>query len=391
MTNPNPLAASASAHLAVTQSEAAPDVIDFGLGHPGPDLLPLGLLAHAAATRLQGDDSSLLQYGHEQGDGYFRQALAAFLTRHYAAPVDMDELFVAGGASQALDLICTLYTQPGDVVFVEEPTYFLALRIFADHRLRTVPIATDGDGLIPAALADALAQHRPSLLYTIPSFQNPSGVTLSLPRRQQLVALAQEHNFLIVADEVYHLLSYGAAPPPPLATYAATGHVLALGSFSKILAPGLRLGWVQAAPQHIQRLVNSGLLDSGGGLNPFTSGIVRVALEEGWQDAHLTHVRQVYGRRANALTAALRAQLGELVSFTAPDGGYFHWLTLPEQYDGEALFRQAAAYKVGFRPGARFSATGQLQHCLRLSFAHYDEAQLAEGVGRLAALLAKNG
>jgi len=374
--------------LAVTQSETAADIIDFGLGHPGPDLLPLGLMAHAAATRLQGDDSSLLQYGHEQGDGYFRRGLAAFLARHYAAPVDMDELFVAGGASQALDLICTLYTRPGDVVFVEEPTYFLALRIFADHHLRAVSIPTDGNGLMPAALEDALAQHRPALLYTIPTFQNPSGVTLSLPRRQRLVELAQEHNFLIVADEVYHLLSYDAAPPLPLAAFAAGGHVLGLGSFSKILAPGLRLGWVQAAPQHISRLVNSGLLDSGGGLNPFTSGIVLVALEEGWQDAHLTHVRQVYGRRANALSAALRTQLGELVSFTAPDGGYFHWLTLPEAYDGEMLFRQAAAHKVGFRPGARFSATGRLQHCLRLSFAHYDEAQLAEGVERLAALLA---
>lgn len=391
MTNQNPLSASSSARLAVTQSETAADVIDFGLGHPGPDLLPLGLLARAAATRLQGDDSSLLQYGHEQGDGYFRQALAAFLARHYATPVNMDELFVAGGASQALDLICTRYTQPGDVVFVEEPTYFLALRIFADHHLRVIPIATDQDGISPEAVKRALTVHRPVLLYTIPSFQNPSGVTLPAMRRQQLVALAAVYDFLLVADEVYHLLSYGDPPPPPLASYAATGHVLGLGSFSKILAPGLRLGWVQAAPQHIARLVNSGLLDSGGGLNPFTSGIVRVALEEGWQDAHLTHVRQVYGRRANALSAALRTQLGELVRFTAPDGGYFHWLTLPEAYDGEALFRQAAAYKVGFRPGARFSATGRLQHCLRLSFAHYDEAQLAEGVKRLAALLAGFG
>jgi DNA-binding transcriptional MocR family regulator len=144
---------------------------------------------------------------------------------------------------------------------------------------------------------------------------------------------------------------------------------------------------VQAAPQHIDRMVNSGLLDSGGGLNPFTSGIVRMALDEGWQDAHLAHVRQVYGRRANALTAALRLELSDQVAFAAPAGGYFHWLTLPAHLDGEALFRRAPRYKVGFRPGARFSATGQLQHCLRLSFAHYDEGQLAEGVSRLRLLL----
>ena len=143
LTNPNLLSASSSARLAVTQSATAEDVIDFGLGHPGADLLPLDLMAHAAAARLQGNDTSLLQYGHEQGDGYFRRALAAFLARHYAAPVDMDDLFVAGGASQALDLICTLYTQPGDVVFVEEPTYFLALRIFADHGLRVISAPMD--------------------------------------------------------------------------------------------------------------------------------------------------------------------------------------------------------------------------------------------------------
>ena len=199
---------------------------------------------------------------------------------------------MTAGASQALDLICTLYTQPGDVVFVEEPSYFLALRIFADHRLRVVGVPTDAEGLRIDALEELLRQQRPAFLYTIPTHQNPAGFTLPLARRRRLVELAQQHGFLVVADEVYHLLSYGAPPPPPLASWAATGAVLALGSFSKILAPGLRLGWLQAAPEHIHRLVTSGLLDSGGGLNPFTSGLVRVALERGWQEEHLGRLRR---------------------------------------------------------------------------------------------------
>ena len=370
-------------HFQTTQAHAAPDVIDFGAGHPGDALLPRTLLHAAAAQRLSQPDAAYLQYGQEQGDGYFRHALAGFLTRRYAAPVDMEHLFVSSGASQALDLICTLYTQPGDLIFVEEPTYFLALRIFADHRLTVVPIATDEHGLDIDALEAALANQRPTVLYVIPTHQNPSGFTLPLARRRRLVELSVAHNFLIVADEVYHLLSYDAAPPPPLATFSDTGTVLGLGSFSKILAPGLRLGWVQAAPQHMTRLYTSGLLDSGGGLNPFTSALVRVVIEEGWEDAYLEHLRDTYRGRIAALHAALQAELGDRVQYAVPAGGYFFWLRLPEEIDGEKLLQHAATVKVSFRPGVRFSGCGALRNYIRLSFAFYAKEQLREGVHRL--------
>lgn len=376
-----------STHFQTTQSHAAPDVIDFGAGHPGEALLPRTLLQDAAAQRLRQPDASLLQYGLEQGDGYFRHALAGFLSRRYAAPVDMEHLFVSSGASQALDLICTLYTQPGDVVFVEEPTYFLALRIFADHRLTVIPVATDAQGLDIDALEAALAQQRPALLYVIPTHQNPSGATLPLERRRRLVELSVRHNFLIVADEVYHLLSYDAAPPPPLASFAESGTVLGLGSFSKILAPGLRLGWVQAAPQHMTRLYTSGLLDSGGGLNPFTSALVRVLLEEGWEDAYLDNLHAVYRQRIAALDGEIQTQIGDTVRYVTPTGGYFFWLQLPETCDGETLLQHAAAHKVSFRPGVRFSGCGGLRNYIRLSFAFYEEDQLREGVRRLRAAI----
>jgi DNA-binding transcriptional MocR family regulator len=273
------------------------------------------------------------------------------------------------------------------VVFVEEPTYFLALRIFADHRLRVVSIATDEHGVRIDALAEALRVDRPALFYVIPTHQNPSGATLPRDRRQQLVALSQEHGFLIVADEVYHLLSYNAAPPPPLAQFAGGGTVLSINSFSKILAPGLRLGWVQAAPTHIQRLVNSGLLDSGGGLNPFTSALVRVVLEEGRQDEYLAHLHATYRSRIEALDAALHAELEGRAAYVKPEGGYFFWLRLPEGYDGTALQPYAAQHGVGFRPGVRFSSRDGLRNYLRLSFAFYEDAELAEGVRRLARAL----
>jgi DNA-binding transcriptional MocR family regulator len=374
-------------HLATTQSETPEGVIDFGLGHPASDLLPRTILQEAAAHRLGEADASLLQYGLEQGDGYFRLALADFLSRRYGFAVGYDDLFVSAGASLALDLICTLYTQPGDVVFVEEPTYFLALRIFADHRLRVVSIATDEHGVRIDALAEALREHRPALFYVVPTHQNPSGATLPLDRREQLVALSQAHDFLVVADEVYHLLSYNAAPPPPLASFAAGGTVLSINSFSKILAPGLRLGWVQGAQAHIGRLVNSGLLDSGGGLNPFTSALVRVVLEEGRQDEYLAHLHATYRARIDALDAALRQELGDRVQYVRPEGGYFFWVRLAEGHDAAALQAYAAQQEVGYRPGARFSGRAGLHNYLRLSFAFYEAPELAEGARRLARAL----
>jgi 2-aminoadipate transaminase len=372
----------------VAQGQVSPDVIDFGVGHPADDLLPLEIMRQAAEQRLGQGDPVLLQYGYEQGDGFFRMALADFLTRRYAAPVDPDSLFVTNGVSQALDLICTLYSRPGDMIIVEEPSYFLALRIFADHGLRVVSLPADEHGLSIDALEEVLFSQRPAFVYVIPTYQNPSGATLTLERRRQLVELSQEYRFLILADEVYHLLSYGAPSPPPLAAFSASRTVLSLGSFSKILAPGLRLGWVQTAPSHVQRLMTSGMLDSGGGLNPFTSGIVRNVLAAGQQDSYLDRLRAAYGDRVMTLDAALQKQLGTKISYRRPDGGYFFWLELERAIDSERLLAVAAAHKVSFRPGVRFSSRHGLRNHLRLSFAYYDNAGLVDGVTRLAAALA---
>jgi 2-aminoadipate transaminase len=188
--------------IQTTQLDIPPGMIHLGIGQPDPSLLPLALMKNAAEHRLSHGDASLLAYGAESGDGYFRLALARFLTAHYHKPVDADDLFVTAGASQGLDLICTLFTKPGETIFVEEPSYFLALNIFRDHGLNIIGLPMDEDGLIIEALEENLTQHHPAFLYTIPTFHNPSGVTLSAARRERLVQLSQEHNLLIVADEV---------------------------------------------------------------------------------------------------------------------------------------------------------------------------------------------
>ena len=361
-----------------------PDVIDFGAGQPSPQLLPLAWLREAAVSRLADADPAYLAYGAMPGDGYFRHMLADYLGEHYQMPVGFENLFVTGGASQGLDLICTLFSRPGDTIFVEEPSYLLALRIFADHGLNIVGLPMDDQGLIIEALEQKLSQHTPAFLYTIPTFHNPSSVTLSTERREQLVQLSQQHDQVIVADEVYHLLSYADQPPPPLASHIDTSPVISLGSFSKIMAPGLRLGWIQTGTKMINRLSNCGLVDSGGSLNHFTSGVMRSAIELGLLEKQLTNLKSVYCRRKIALSNVLRELLTDSVRFVEPDGGFFIWLEFADHIDTVQMLDAARQHNVGFLPGIKFSSQSGLKNYARLSFAYYDVPELEEGARRLA-------
>jgi DNA-binding transcriptional MocR family regulator len=321
------------------------------------------------------------------GDGYFRHMLAGYLGEHYQVPIDFENLFVTGGASQGLDLICTLFSRPGDTIFVEEPSYFLALRIFADHGLNIVSLPMDDQGLVIEALEQNLSQHTPAFLYIIPSFHNPSSVTLTAERREQLVQLSQQHDLIIVADEVYHLLSYAAEPPPPLASHIDRSPVISLGSFSKIMAPGLRLGWIQTGTELINRLSDCGLVDSGGSLNHFTSGVMRSAIELGLLEKQLINLKSVYRKRKIALSKALRELLPDSVHFVEPDGGFFIWLEFADRIDTVKMLAAARQHHVGFLPGIKFSSQNGLSNCARLSFAYFDIPELEEGARRLAKVL----
>lgn len=368
-----------------------PGHINFGIGQPSADLLPVGLLREAAADFFRDAHPLELNYGIKQGDLKFRESLAGFLTRHYGAPARAQSLFLTNGNSQALDFVCAQFTQPGDTVFVEEPSYFLAFQIFRDHGLEIVSIPVDENGLQLERLEAELARRKPAFVYTIPSFQNPGGQTLGAERRARLAELSQEHGFLVVADEVYQLLYYYEPPPVAFGSLAEkqgdTGTILSLGSFSKILAPALRLGWIQAAPNLVKRLLESAFLSSSGSLNHFTSHVVRHAIDLGLQDSHLLALRAAYRGRVEAMDLALRDNLADLARWNKPRGGYFFWLEMDGSVDARPLRQQAIAAKSGFQPGSVFSNTGAFAHCLRLSFAHYGEPDIAEGVQRLAHIL----
>lgn len=369
-----------------TQLDATADIIDLGIGQPSPSLLPLELIEKAAADRLQ-KSPDLLAYGYEQGDGHFRRTLAGFLSDAYGVGVHAGSLFITAGASQGLDLICTLFTKPGDTVLVEDPTYFLALRIFSDHRLNVVGVPIDENGLVLPALEDRLAHTKPAFIYTIPTFHNPGGCVLAADRRKKLVKISREHDLPVVADEVYHLLNYTATLPLPLACHADEAPILSLGSFSKILAPGLRLGWVQTGEHFMKRLTSCGLLDSGGGLNPFTSSLAGSAIELGLQQSHLTKLRTTYAKRLRTMCSTLKKVAGSRLIFTPPDGGFFVWAALPENINSTALLTAARVAGVGFLPGARCSPSGGRQNWIRLSFAYYDSETIETGCRLLGQII----
>lgn len=367
----------------------AGDFINFGKGQPDGSLLPLSLVDEASRHYFRTAKPVELNYGDNAGDEGFRRELALFLSQEYGEPVTPDTLFQSAGASQALDLSCTHLCKPGDTVFVEEPTYFLALGIFAQHRLRVRGIPMDEGGLDVDALESALREERPAFVYTIPTYHNPTGRTLPEERRRRLVELSQQHGFMIVADEVYHLLSYLGTPPCTMASRLHSETVISIGSFSKILAPGLRLGWIQAAPSVVRTYEESGVVVSGGALNHFASGIVRSALTLGLQASHLKRVKSTLASRADVMEAALHRHVGSSATWTRPAGGYFFWLTLPDGADCSRLRAKANSAGVGFQPGRVFGESGALRRSLRLSFAHYTAEAIEVGISRLGRALSR--
>ncbi len=360
--------------------DGAPEqgTINFSVGQPSADLLPLALLRDACERFFAGAQPLEMNYGARQGDPRFRAALAAFL-----GDASADSLLLTAGISQALDYACSHLTQPGDTVFVEEPTYPYSIQLVRDHGLKIVGLPLDGQGLDLDRCERLLREHRPALLYTIPSFHNPTGQTLGRERRERLVALSRKHGFIIAADEVYQLLHHGTPPPPSFGSMADEGKVLSLGSFSKILAPGLRLGWIQTSAALMQRLLATGALVSGGNFNHFTSHVVRQLMQDGRLASFVAKLRASYGARAEAMDSALRTHLGDRVRWRKPAGGYFFWLELPAQTDVEKLQVAASAAGTGFLSGTACSTAGGLRHCLRLSFAHYGVPEIHEGIARL--------
>ena len=289
--------------LSDTQMARRPGLLDLGLGHPDPTLLPIAAMQRASAHTLGTFGSEALSYGWAAGPGPLVDWLRARIGQNEGRTPAPDELFITAGNSHALDQLLTLHTQPGDVALVETPTYHLAVRIFKDHPLQLVPVPTDEEGPRLDALKEILAQLKREgktaarVLYTVPTFHNPTGRSWHLTRRLGMIELATESGFLIIEDDVYRELAYDSPTPPSLWSLAPTGVVARLGSFSKSLSPGLRLGWLTASASLIHKHTGSGLLDSGGGVNQFTAMAVSALCTAGDFDAQVARFQSAYKER----------------------------------------------------------------------------------------------
>lgn len=360
-------------------------LIDLAVGHPEPDLLPVDLFRPLTL------EPQNLTYGEQAGAASFRQQLAGWLTEDYGQQISPEELLVTNGSSNALDMICSQLSSSSrakQTVLVEDPSYFIALKLFKARGFEVVALPIDNEGIELTAMEQAIKEHNPAFIYTIPSFHNPTGLTQSHQRRQALVKLAKDHNCPLIADEVYQSLYFTEKPPAPLACYDHSAPVISIGSFSKILAPGLRLGWIQGSGELFDQLRDSALLQSGGGLAPMTSALVGNLIAKGDFKSNLAMLQETYAARAEVLYQGLKSAFEDRIQVNKPEGGYFLWVTFNDGLDVSAVREQAKTAGVNYLPGNLCSANGQFSNSMRLCFAWYGEAELKAACERLGAALA---
>lgn len=373
---------------------AQPEMISFAGGLPAPELFPAEEISAAAERAVAEAPLAALQYGPTEGYAPLREFVADRLGRIGVA-VAPDQLLVTAGSQQGLDMLGRLLIDPGAPVAVEEPTYLGALQAWQTCLPHYLPLPVDDEGLdVDALEAALLAGARPRFLYIVSCFQNPTGVTLAPARRHRLIELAARHNLAIVEDDPYGELVYEGERTTPLAALdiAAHGelrHVVYLGTLSKLLAPGLRVGWIAAPRALHDRLV---MLKQGLDLHTgsLAQAVAFYACRDGLLDRHIPRLRAVYGERRDAMLAALERSMPAGVQWTRPTGGMFLWLTLAAGNDAQALLARALERKVAFVPGQPFHPSGGGANTMRLNFSHSTPAQLVEGVGRLAEVLRAN-
>jgi DNA-binding transcriptional MocR family regulator len=378
----------------LTQFRAVPGVIDLAWGHPDPDLLPLKELRAAAERAIDRYGPGLLAYGNAAGPPPLIEFICDRLRQTDARSPSNAEVVITSGASQGLDLVATLLLAPGDIVLVDVPTYHLAVRILRDHPVRLVGVTSDADGIVLDDLTRVLSQLRrqrmqPKFLYTIPTFHNPTGRSLTDQRRAELVAFAAREEFLIVEDDTYRELSYDGPAPASLWALDPTNSVIRLGSFAKSVAPGLRVGYVTGAAAFVARMVDGGLLDSGGGISHFAATVLAEYASVGDYARQVDRFRAAYRERRDRLLGSLAGHLPEAVALSTPAGGYFVWLQLRQGVSAEKLLPVARTHGTAFLPAHTFFLERRgSPEAIRLAFSMYPPAMLDEAGARLASAIA---
>jgi len=362
-----------------------PDILSFAGGLPAPELFPVQEIAAAYADVLAREGQAALQYGVTEGFGPLREWIAHRLGAR-GVRAEAERLLITNGSQQGIDLAAKVLLDKGDRVIVESPSYLAALQAFSGFEARLVAVGSDEHGLRVDEVESALAERRTKLIYLVPDFQNPNGSTLSLERRRALVDLAQRYRVPILEDDPYGELRFRGERLPSLAALDDAGVVIQLGTFSKTLAPGLRIGWLLASRELLRPITvakQASDLHSG----TLTQRAVARLLEGFDYDGHLATLRAAYAERCDAMDAALRRHLPEGARWHRPDGGLFIWLQLPGGIAAEELLEDALRQKVAFVPGAPFFAQNARHDFARLNFSNRPPELIDEGMRRIGEAL----
>ncbi|WCN00427.1 PLP-dependent aminotransferase family protein [Acidovorax sp. GBBC 1281] len=368
-----------------------PGIISFAGGFPDSAMFDVDAIREASNQALAEEPGAALQYGATEGYNPLREQLAAFMASKGARDVATDNLIVTTGSQQALDLLGKTLISLGDKVIVEGPTFLATIQCFRLYGAELISAPVDGEGVDTDALEKLIAEHRPKFVYLIPTFGNPSGALLSLERRRKVLEMAARHQTLIVEDDPYGDLYFGEAPPPSLLALSADvpgsrDLLVHCGSLSKVLSPGLRVGWL-IAPAELLAKATMCKQFSDAHTSTFAQATAAQYLKAGRMPATLAKVRAVYAERAQAMGDALRKELGDAIAFVQPQGGLFVWARLTgargQVADGNVLAKKAIEQGVAFVPGTPFFCAQPDHATLRLSFATADVDKIREGVARL--------
>ena len=369
-----------------------PGIISFAGGFPDAAMFDVDGVQQAANAALKEEPGAALQYGATEGYMPFREQIASFMAGKGVQNLAPEQLITTTGSQQALDLLAKTMISPGDKVIVEGPTFLATIQCFRLYGAEVISAPIDDHGVITEELDKLIAEHKPKLVYLIPTFGNPSGVLLSQERRQQVLEMAVRHQTLIVEDDPYGDLYFDAPPPPSLLAQShlvpgSRDYLAHCGSMSKVLSPGLRLGWLIAPAELLAKCVMCKQF-SDAHTSTFTQATAAQYLKAGRMPATLDRVRTTYAARSKAMGDALRSQLGDAVRFVQPQGGMFIWVHLTgangQEKDGDALAKRAIEQGVAFVPGAPFFAQNPDRSTFRLSFATADIPKIEEGIARLA-------
>ena len=364
-----------------------PGLVSFGLGFMNPAGFDVAGVRNAFAAALSDQLSpSTLQYGLAEGGERLRAAIVERMAA-LGVPGASEEIVVTTGATQGLDLLCRALLDPGDVVLVERPTYVTALQQFSLAELRVVSVPGDEEGLDPVALEAAVLEHRPKAIYTIPTFQNPGGSTMSAQRRAELVQIAERRDVWVIEDDPYRELRYGPEPPAPIASHSRE-RVIYIGTLAKTVAPGLRVGWVLAPTEIISvcRPVKQSLDWHTSSIDQTAAAIYLETVD--WR-RRTAELRAVYGQAMRAMLDGLGDALPDGSTWSSPAGGVFVWVRLPDGFSALGLLERALDHGLFFMPGQPFLADVHSDTTLRLSMSNHDPDSIAEGLRRLAAAVSE--